>query len=95
MSPHVTVDHDNLQPDTMWKRVGFCSYCPEYWLLANLMTDMLTARNDTPVSNEGGQSELERLEDGPLDSILNKYDQTSMRQVNDLNLSLSDFRIAG
>ncbi|KAL2795184.1 hypothetical protein BJX66DRAFT_350761 [Aspergillus keveii] len=95
MSPHVTVDHDNLQPDTMWKRVGFCSYCPEYWLLANLMTDMLTARNSTEASDEGEQNELERLEDGPLDSILNKYDQTSMRQVNDLILSLSDFRIAG
>ncbi|KAL2838960.1 hypothetical protein BJY01DRAFT_257866 [Aspergillus pseudoustus] len=95
MSPHVTVDHDNLQSQTMWKRVGFCSYCPEYWLLAKLMTDMLTTRNTIEDASQGDQSELERPEDGPLDSILNKYDQTSMRQVNDLILSLSDFRIAG
>lgn len=92
MSPHVTVNHDDLQPETLWKRVGFCSYCPEYWLLANLMTDKLTARSSTGTS---GMNELERLDDGPLDSILDKYDQTSMRQVNDLILSLSDFRIAG
>ncbi|KAL3459689.1 hypothetical protein BJX64DRAFT_279059 [Aspergillus heterothallicus] len=95
LSPHVTVDHDNLQPDTMWKRVGFCSYCPEYWLLANLMTDILSARHGTNTPSDSEQSELGRLEDGPLDSILNKYDQTSMRQVNELILSLSDFRIAG
>ncbi|KAL2831568.1 hypothetical protein BDW59DRAFT_131602 [Aspergillus cavernicola] len=95
MSPHVTVDHNNIRPESMWKRVGFCSYCPEYWLLANLMTDKLTARNATGDMVAGTANELERLDDGPLDSILNKYDQTSMRQVNDLILSLSDFRIAG
>ncbi|KAL3476682.1 hypothetical protein BJX99DRAFT_258232 [Aspergillus californicus] len=93
MSPHVTVDHNSLQPETMWKRVGFCSYCPEYWLLANLMTDRLSGQKSAG-NMVGEENELERL-DGPLDSILNKYDQTSMRQVNQLILSLSDFRIAG
>ncbi|KAL4999813.1 hypothetical protein BDV10DRAFT_183961 [Aspergillus recurvatus] len=92
MSPHVTVDHNHIQPEQMWKRVGFFSYCPEYWLLANLMADKLTARN--AAEGAAGQG-LERLEDGPLDSFLNQYDQTSMRQVNDLILSLSDFRLAG
>ncbi|KAL4738366.1 hypothetical protein BDV11DRAFT_206021 [Aspergillus similis] len=92
MSPHVTVDHNHIRPDQMWKRVGFFSYCPEYWLLANLMTDKLTPRN---AAEEAAAQGLERSEDGPLDSFLNKYDQTSMRQVNDLILSLSDFRLAG
>ncbi|KAL4960076.1 uncharacterized protein BDV14DRAFT_211935 [Aspergillus stella-maris] len=111
ISPHVTVDHNHnhneLEHEAMWKRVGFCSYCPEYWLLASLMTDKMTARTSsssptgTGTGNPGTMHELGlglglgRLDDGPLDSILNKYDQTSMRQVNDLILSLSDFRIAG
>ncbi|KAL4972641.1 hypothetical protein BDW66DRAFT_162740 [Aspergillus desertorum] len=92
MSPHVTVDHNHIRLEDMWKRVGFFSYCPEYWLLANLMADKLTARNAAEGAAGHG---LERLEEGPLDSFLKKYDQTSMRQVNDLILSLFDFRLAG
>ncbi|KAI9369848.1 hypothetical protein BJX61DRAFT_124384 [Aspergillus egyptiacus] len=94
MSPHLTVDHNNLQPEAMWKRVGFCSYCP-YWLLANLVTDKVTARKATDSAVEEERNDLEGLDYGPLDSTLNQCDQTSMLQVNDLILSLSDFRIAG
>ncbi|KAL4794365.1 hypothetical protein BDV19DRAFT_379494 [Aspergillus venezuelensis] len=101
ISPHVTVNHNDLEHEAMWKRVGFCSYCPEYWLLASLMTDKLTGRGGsatcTGTGNPGMMHELGLglLDDGPLDSILNKYDQTSMRQVNDLILSLPNFGLRG
>ncbi|KAL4863325.1 hypothetical protein BDV12DRAFT_202169 [Aspergillus spectabilis] len=41
------------------------------------MTDKLAARNATGNSIQGEQSELDRLDDGPLDSILNKERPTS------------------
>lgn len=55
--------------------------------MANLMADRLATLgrmqdNDLPV-----------LEEGPLDPILNKYDQTSMRQVNDLIMGFQTFQI--
>lgn len=103
LSPHVPShtnntysNHDIMQqPDSMWERVGFCKYCPEYWLLANLMVSQLTELCVSPTGGlvEIGHNELERLDDGPLDSILQKYDQTSMRQVNDLILSFQKWQI--
>lgn len=72
----------------MWKRVGFCRYCPEYWLLAKFMVDRLAT-----LDTSQAEDELEPLDDGPLDSILDKYDQTSMRQVNDLITGFQNFQI--
>lgn len=109
LSPHVagntaeshangngSISNDLMQlPENMWQRVGFCKYCPEYWLLANLMVSRLTELCISPMEDqvEIGQDEMERLDDGPLDSILKKYDQTSMRQVNDLILSFQKWQI--
>ena len=84
LSPHVTIDKDNMQPQLMWKRLGFCRFCPEYWLLASLMTDRLEAANSSMEEDVESSDELGKLDDGRLDPILDKYDQTSMRQVNDL-----------
>lgn len=39
------------------------------------------------------EDELEPLDEGPLDPILNRYDQTSMRQVNDLIMGFQTFQI--
>lgn len=74
----------------MWKRVGFCRYSPEYWLLANLIADRLATSNPFDPPSE---DELELLDENPLDPILNKYDQTSMRQVNDLISGFQAFQM--
>jgi hypothetical protein len=87
ISPHITVDDNHLEPETMWRRIGFFQFCHEYWLLANLMADRLVTLG-TLQSND-----LPTLGDGPLDPILNQYDQTSMRQVNDLIMGFQTFQI--
>lgn len=68
--------------------MGFCRYAPEYWLLAKLMADRLAV-----LGTSQPESELELLDEGPLDPILNYYDQTSMRQVNDLIMGFQTFQI--
>lgn len=88
ISPHITVNDNQIGPETMWKRVGFCRFCPEYWLLANLMAERL----GTLGALQQG-SEMTALDNGPLDPILDEYDQTSMRQVNDLIMGFQMFQI--
>ena len=73
----------------MWKRNGFCRFCPDYWLLASLKLERLASAADSQSHEDirqspGNEGELLDDDDGPSDPILNKYDQTSMRQVNDL-----------
>ncbi|KAJ5683704.1 uncharacterized protein N7477_000049 [Penicillium maclennaniae] len=87
VSPHITVNDQHLDPETMWKRTGFTRFCHEYWLLANLMADRLVALGRLQ------DTELTVLGEGPLDPILNQYDQTSMRQVNDLIMGFQTFQI--
>lgn len=84
----MTIDHPQIQPQELWTRMGFCRYAPEYWLLAQLMADRLSFLGTAQQVNE-----LEPLEVGPLDPILNQYDQTSMRQVNDLIMGFQTFQI--
>lgn len=84
----MTIEDPHIQPAEMWTRMGFCRYAPEYWLLAQLMADRLAMLGTSQQVNE-----LEPLEEGPLDPILNKYDQTSMRQVNDLIMGFQTFQI--
>ncbi|KAJ5357836.1 hypothetical protein N7541_004994 [Penicillium brevicompactum] len=88
ISPHMTIEDLHIQPAELWTRMGFCRYAPEYWLLAQLMADRLAMLGTSQQVNE-----LEPLEEGPLDPILNKYDQTSMRQVNDLIMGFQTFQI--
>lgn len=77
----------------MWERQGLCRHCPEYWLLADLMVTHLSELCASPEDCLVGQSQVNCLDDGPVDSILNKYDQTSMRQVNDLILCFQGCQI--
>ncbi|CAG8254738.1 unnamed protein product [Penicillium olsonii] len=86
--PHMTIEDPHIQPADLWTRMGFCRYAPEYWLLAQLMADRLAVLGTSQQVNE-----LEPLEEGPLDPILKKYDQTSMRQVNDLIMGFQTFQI--
>lgn len=88
LSPHVTIESSNVQSDSMWKRVGFCRYCPEYWLLASYMVDRLSILGTTHQI-----CSPESLGGGYLESILNDYDQTSMRQVNDLIVGFQSFEL--
>ena len=79
----------------MWERQGFCRYCPEYWLLSNLMVSNLRDLCAPPADNQAemGENGLECLDDGPVDAVLSKYDQTSMRQVNDLIMTFQNCQI--
>jgi hypothetical protein len=86
-SPHILVDEGDIQPESMWKRNGFYRYCAEYWLLANLMADRLALAELLP------RNSISLLNDSVLDPILSKYDQTSMRQVNDLITGFQTFQI--
>lgn len=87
-TPHVTIDDTNISPQDMWKRIGFCRYCPEFWLLANLMTERLGLLGDVTLGDN-----LAPVDDGALDPILNKYDQTSMRQINNLIVGFQIFQL--
>jgi hypothetical protein len=86
--PFITIEDSIIEPENLWRRMGFCRYAPEYWLLANLMADRLAV-----LGTSQPESELELLDEGPLDPILNHYDQTSMRQVNDLIMGFQTFQI--
>lgn len=88
LSPHITVNDTQVRPENMWKRIGFCRYCPEYWLLANLMADRLA----TLGALQQGDG-MTTVDEGPLDPILDQYDQTSMQQVNDLIMGFQMFQI--
>lgn len=102
LSPHGLLQEDCGAPDLMWKRIGFVRFSAEYWLLGSLLTDRLSATTVTPpdLSSANGSSSAV-LQTSPNtsgkarcpDPILEKYDQTSMRQVNDLINDIQKFNI--
>lgn len=77
----------------MWKRVGFLRYSHEYCSLASLILDRISTSNinrkDLGITVDTDPGRATALRDGPPSPILDKYDQTSMRQVNDL---IADFQ---
>jgi hypothetical protein len=89
--PHSMVDSGDLRPENMWKRIGFFRHAPEFWLLASIILDRISAQNafHLDFSVSGDRVCSKPADDKPLDPILNKYDQTSMQQVNDL---IADFQ---
>lgn len=93
--PVNAINADDLLPDKMWERYGFWKYCFEYWLFANLVVGSISNLYDSPIDDqaETGQGDSEYLRDDFVDPILNKYDQTSMRQVNDLISSFQNCQI--
>lgn len=82
--PHAMVPRDQAIPGlNMWKRIGFMRHSPEFWLLATVVVDRLSppgARTEPSTSSGNAISGMKHAA-GPL---LAEYDQTSMRQVNDL-----------
>ena len=102
ISPHGLLQGDCPVPALMWKRIGFFRSSPEYWLLGSLLTDRLsaTAVTSTDVSSANGSlpdpfstSANARGKARSAEPILEKYDQTSMRQVNDLINGFQKFNI--
>ncbi|KAK4129800.1 hypothetical protein N657DRAFT_653081 [Parathielavia appendiculata] len=103
LTPHGFLQEDCPAPELMWKRIGFVRFSPEYWLLGSLITDRLSATTTTSTSADQaaapGTSEGFSHPSSSSDAkarfsepILGKYDQTSMRQVNDL---ITDFQKFG
>jgi hypothetical protein len=87
----------DLEPEEMWKRVGFMRHAEEYWLLAKLMVDNLSHSEETLVGTNQSTSEHGRMSIGApegrsVDPLLNEYDETSMEQVNAL---IADFQKVG
>ncbi|TQB75480.1 hypothetical protein MPDQ_002773 [Monascus purpureus] len=71
----------------------------EYWLLASLMAEQLAGarsrQRQENNSKRGGRDEheLEPVDDEPLDPVLGKYDQTSLRQINSLILGFRQLQV--
>ncbi len=91
-SPHGLVQEECPAPELMWKRIGFVRFSPEYWLLGTLLTERLSGTAVTyadEISSQGSSPEASgsgptRGKARSAKPFLEKYDQTSMRQVNDL-----------
>jgi hypothetical protein len=77
---------EQLIPENMWKRTGFLRNAPEYWMLATLIVERISAK----VNISGSRPEESLFagqtsgQDGPLEPLLGKFDDTSMKQVNEL-----------
>ena len=84
------VDSENPATGDMWKRIGFMRHAGEFWLLAHVIVNRISGLNaqQPETSAIPSQGSSMHLDCGPSDPILNKYDETSMRQVNDL---IADF----
>jgi hypothetical protein len=103
-SPHGILQEDCLAPEMMWKRVGFVRFSPEFWLLGNLLTERISATTTTPQDQHFGRGDsvLGPSQSSPsrhskpksAEPILEKYDQTSMRQVNDLITDFQKFHVS-
>jgi hypothetical protein len=94
--PHVLAN-DPLNVENMWRRVGFLRYSVEYWSLANLILDRIstssTKHQDRGLALDGGLSRPPALQTEAPSPILDKYDETSMSQVNNLIAEFQKARI--
>ncbi|KEF62504.1 uncharacterized protein A1O9_00477 [Exophiala aquamarina CBS 119918] len=93
----IPLGSQDLEPEEMWKRVGFMRHAEEYWLLAKLMVDNLSCSEESPVTekhivSDHGRVSFDATECRSVDPLLNEYDETSMEQINAL---ISDFRKIG
>ena len=75
----------------MWQRIGFMRFASEYWLLAKLIVERIsqnTQQNDRASTSDDIPAPFQEI-DGSSPTLLENYDETSMRQVNDL---IADFQ---
>jgi hypothetical protein len=91
-SPVISSMRD-LDPDDMWKRIGFTRHASEYWLLGKFMVGRLSKSNehvDGVVGVAGPVQSLASISGTEsVSPLLEQYDQTSMQQINVL---ISDFQ---
>lgn len=73
---------------TLWQRIGFCRSADEYWMLAKLMVNRVAISNHVE-SNRMTDDASSTVQEEAKEEILGKYDETSMRQVNEL---IADFQ---
>lgn len=88
---HVPLSGEQLVPENMWKRTGFLRHAPEYWMLAKLIVERIWAKaelHDSPPEDFPLPGHV-ATQEGPSEPLLGKYDDTSMKQVNDL---ISEFQ---
>ena len=91
--PHNMVIGGALTTDNAWRRIGFYRHAHEYWLLASVIIDRI-ARKGAASSEDDQRSRVKASPEGSTpDPILTRYDQTSMRQVNDLIADFQKFQI--
>jgi hypothetical protein len=75
-------------PETLWKKVGFISYSPEFWHLARIIVDKI--RDDNADDEDG--------EEGPTtapDKAKKRYDHTDMMDVNGLIMEYRRLSLGG
>jgi hypothetical protein len=102
VSPHGLLREDCPAPALMWKRIGFVRFSHEYWLLGSLLTDRLSSTTVASADMSSANASLPGLfstsangrgKARSAEPILEKYDQTSMQQVNDLITGFQKFTI--
>lgn len=91
--PHAMVTDENKTVSNMGNRIGFVCHAAEYWLLAKVIADRLSSSSSNQaVTSPAIQRETNSgigSTDTRAETMLPKFDQTSMQQVNDL---ISDFQ---
>ncbi len=88
---HCPLLYIQLVPDNMWQRIGFMRFASEYWLLAKMIVERIdqnTQQNDGTSAGDNIAATFQEIEVSSP-TLLEKYDETSMRQVNDL---IADFQ---
>lgn len=81
---HVPLVGHSLTSDNMWKRLGFLRYAPEYWQLAQFLVERISTASATREQALADRAAASTTCQQSPPSLLKQYDDTSMRQVNDL-----------
>lgn len=75
-----------------WKRIGFMRNAPEYWLLARIILERLESTQRSLEAAESLSGHANWRCNMPV-SMLSKYDETSMEQLNEFITSFEALRV--
>lgn len=92
MSPGATftMNRSSSSAQDLWKRTGFMRHAAEFYLLAKIMVEHVELCQRDRTSAQGRSS---LLASAPKPYGFEKYDETSMQQVNDLIVSFNSVNI--
>ena len=81
------------EANASWKRIGFMRNAPEYWLLARIILERLESTQQSLDAAESlsGQSGWRY---NLTASVLPKYDETSMDQLNEFITSFQSLKMS-